>query len=209
MHSCSFLNSTIASFYFLSPERLFFFKEVKPSHVCKMIKLLKFQNLLPPLRPPKTRSKITTAIAFCRRKDAGSIVLANLKKSSLKKISSSFWNLILYHVMHLMFYWTSIVNELRSPTQNASAADGYHGEIGTSIVVFWLAISYTCSIFAWYLHPAKESEPCSFLAFMRSRFLKPLAAYNFDYDRNKNYCNLKYFPSFSFFSLYFSFNWAA
>ena len=90
-----------------------------------------------------------------------------------------------------MFYWTSIVNELRSPTQNASAADGYHGEIGTSIVVFWLAISYTCSIFAWYLHPAKESEPSSFLAFMRSRFLKPLAAYNFDYDRNKNYCNLQ------------------
>ena len=46
-----------ASFYFFSPKRLvrlFVLEEVKPSPDSKVIKLLTFDNLCPPLRDPTT-----------------------------------------------------------------------------------------------------------------------------------------------------------
>ena len=55
---------------FDSPEKLAplsLLKEGKPSPDRKMIKRLTFDNLF----PPKTRSKITTAITFSRQNDVG------------------------------------------------------------------------------------------------------------------------------------------
>ena len=54
--------------------RLFILKEVKLSPNGKMMKLHTFDNLFPPptndIRA-KTRSRMTTAIMFCRQNDAG------------------------------------------------------------------------------------------------------------------------------------------
>ena len=58
----------------LSPEksaRLFLWKEVKLSPEYNMRKLLKVDNLLPPLRhSPKTCRRRTTSIMFSRQNDA-------------------------------------------------------------------------------------------------------------------------------------------
>ena len=71
------------SFYsFFSPEklvRLFILKEVKPSPDNKLIRLLTFDNLFPPLYDmlAKTRSGSTTAISFSLQNKAGSRVSTN------------------------------------------------------------------------------------------------------------------------------------
>lgn len=54
--------------------RLFFLKEFKPSVERKMIKVLTFINLFPPLHAilTKTRNKMTMAIAFSLQNDADS-----------------------------------------------------------------------------------------------------------------------------------------
>ena len=71
--------------FFFSAEKLVLLsllQEVKPSPYRKMIKLLTFDNLFPPLRHllinlfllilAHTSSKTTTAITFSRQNDAGS-----------------------------------------------------------------------------------------------------------------------------------------
>ena len=52
--------------------RLFFLKEFKPSVERKMVKVLTFINLFPPLLAilTKTRNKMTMAIAFSLQNDA-------------------------------------------------------------------------------------------------------------------------------------------
>ena len=65
-------------FYFFSPEDLALLtllRKVKPFLNHKMIKLLTFGNLFPPLHSDilaKTCSRVTTAITFSRQNDAGS-----------------------------------------------------------------------------------------------------------------------------------------
>ena len=66
-----------ASFNFFSPKklvRLFLLKEVKPSPDRKMIKLLTFGKIFPPLLHSryKSRCRMTMAIMFSRQNDAGS-----------------------------------------------------------------------------------------------------------------------------------------
>ena len=68
----------ISSSYFFSPRKLALLSllmAVKPSSYRKMIKLLTFDNLFPPLQHSvltQTHSGMRTAIVFSRQNDAGS-----------------------------------------------------------------------------------------------------------------------------------------
>ena len=50
---------------------LFLLKEGNPALNRKMIKLPTFDNLFPPLKHSRSRSRMTNAIMFSRQKDAG------------------------------------------------------------------------------------------------------------------------------------------
>lgn len=64
---------TPETFFFIGA-RLLLLKEFKPSPERKMIKLLTFMNLFPPLHAifTKTRNRMTMAIAFSLQNDADS-----------------------------------------------------------------------------------------------------------------------------------------
>ena len=82
------------SFHFFSPKklvRLFILKEVKPSHDGKMIKLLTFDNLFPPLRHLKLFVELRRLSRFATKMTLvhGSWAVLSIEKISYSKSSSS------------------------------------------------------------------------------------------------------------------------
>ena len=85
----------ICSLYFFSPRKsalLSLSMEVKPSANHKMIKLLTFDHLFPPLQHSvlsQTHSGVKTAITFSQQNDAGSCVSNTSYRENLLLVSLS------------------------------------------------------------------------------------------------------------------------